>query len=581
MTDNEVIFRVSGAAGDGVQSAGQIIAKSLSRKGMNVVTYNYYQDIVRGGTSWYQIRASGEQVRSQGDGLDIVIALNVDGVERHTNPDINEGGASPLSKDGIVIFDKSIKGYQEHGQRYIPMPLSDIAMKYSNNALMKNTVAIGAAMASIGLDFETLAGVIGEQFGSKGKVADLNINAARDGYDYFLKNYPKLNKHLKWGTKPKYLVGGGDAIGMGFVAGGMKFYAGYPMTPASSALMYFANHASKYGIVLKIPEDEISAINMAIGANYAGVRAATGSSGGGFSLMVEAVGLAGMMEVPLVIYEAQRSGPSTGLPTKTEQGDLNLVLGAGQGDFPRIVLAPRNVKECFELGREAMNLAARYQTPVFVMVDLYLSEHYETVDSFDLNFEIDEGKIAREDQPDYKRYEDTEDGISPRAFPGQHGLMHNEDSDEHNEYGQVVSDAVTDPRERIKAMQKRMRKMETYRKNMPPTDTYRMSDAEYVVVQWGSTAGVVEEAVDILRDKGIKVGAVEVTHVFPLNRDIEKLLSGKKKIIVVENNYGGQFDRLLRSEFLVKTEPVRKYDGESFYPGQLAEEIEVAIRGGR
>ena len=581
MNDREVVIRVSGAAGDGVQSAGQIIAKSFSRKGMNVVTYNYYQDIVRGGTSWYQIRASSDPVRSQGDGLDIVIALNKDGVQRHTNPDIDEGGASPLSKEGIVIFDKSIQGYEEHGQRYVPMPLSDIAMKYSNNALMRNTVAIGAAMASINLDFETLAGVIGDQFGSKGKIADLNVNAAKEGYDYFKKNQEPLKKNLSFGTKPKYLVGGGDAIGLGFVSGGMKFYAGYPMTPASSALMYFANHASKFDIVLKIPEDEISAINMAIGANYAGVRSATGSSGGGFSLMVEAVGLAGMLEVPLVIYEAQRPGPSTGLPTKTEQGDLNLVLGAGQGDFPRIVLAPRNVKECFELGREAMNLAARYQTPVFVMVDLYLSEHYETVDSFDLDFKIDEGKIAGDNQENFRRYEDTEDGISPRAFPGQPGLMHNEDSDEHNEFGQVVSDAVTDPRERIKAMNKRMRKMETYRKNMPPTYTYKFSDAEYALVQWGSTAGVVEEAVDILRNKGIRVGAIEVTHVFPLNHDIGDLVRGKKKIIVVENNYGGQFDRLLRSELLVRTEPVRKYDGESFYPGQLAEEIEVVIRGGK
>ena len=304
----------------------------------------------------------------------------------------------------------------------------------------------------------------------------------------------------------------------------------------------------------------------------------TGSSGGGFSLMVEALGMAGMMEVPLVVYEAQRAGPSTGLPTKNEQGDLNLVLGASQGDFQRIVLAPRNVEDAFYLAREALNLAEKYQTPVILMSDLYIAEHYETVEKFDLNFKIERGKIAQAGTTNYKRYEYTEDGVSLRALPGTPGLMHNEDSDEHNEYGDVVSDAVTDPSLRAKSMEKRMRKLEAYIKSMPPTPTYRYDDAEYAVVQWGGTQGVVEEAVDELRNKGTKVGAVEINRPYPLNPDIGKLLSGKKKIIVVEGNYSGQMNKLLRSEFLVKTELITKYDGESFYPGALAEEIEAVIK---
>ena len=578
MKTDEVVIRVGGAAGDGVQSAGLIIAKTFTRIGLHVNTYNYYQSIIRGGQSWYQIRASDRKVKSQGDGLDVLIALNKDALERHTNPSINEGGASPLTKDGVAIFDKGLTNFQKYDLDYVEMPLNEIASKHSKNALMKNTVAIGAAMASIGIDFETLAGVIRDQFGNKGEIAEQNVNAAKEGYEYYKANFKKLPIKLKTSNKKYYLMSGGETLGLGAVNAGLKMYVGYPMTPASSALHYLASHQKDFGIFVKIPEDEISAINMAIGANYAGVRAMTGSSGGGFSLMVEALGMAGMMEVPLVVYESQRAGPSTGLPTKTEQGDLNLVLGASQGDFQRIVLAPRNVEDVFYLTREAFNLAEKYQTPVIVMSDLYVAEHYETVENLDLDFKIDRGKIAEPGMKEYKRYEYTKDGISYRAFPGTAGLTHNEDSDEHNEYGDVVSDAVTDPTLRVESMKKRMKKLDAYIKSMPPTPTYRYEDAEFAVVQWGGTQGSVEEAVDILRERGHKVGAVEINRPYPLNPDIDKLLSGKKKIVVVENNYSGQMNKLLRSEFLVKTELVTKYDGESFYPGALADEIEAVLK---
>ncbi|WP_237265216.1 2-oxoacid:acceptor oxidoreductase subunit alpha [Thermoplasma sp. Kam2015] len=576
MRQNEVIIRVAGAAGDGVQSAGEILVRTFARSGLYATSYNYYQDIIRGGESWYQVRASDVKVKNQGDGLDILVALNQDGVERHTNPDINEGGASPLGKDGIAIFDNSIKNYTKRDTNYCPMPLADIAAKYSKNTLLKNTVGLGAAIAASGIDFNIFADVIRDQFGKKGDIAELNVKAAKEGYDYFLANYKPLGKKFKFGKK-KYMISGGMAVALGAVAGGLKMYVAYPMTPASSALHFLAQHAKKYGVFVKIPEDEISAINTVIGANYAGVRAMTGSSGGGFALMTEAVGLSGMTEVPLVIYEAQRPGPSTGLPTKTEQGDLNQVLGASQGDFPRIVFAPGDIEEAFYLTREAMNIAEKYQTPVFIMSDLYLAEHYDTIDSFDLNFTIDHGLRAKDNEQDYKRYLITETGISPRAIPGQPGNMHNEDSDEHNEYGDVVSDAVTNPQDRIRMMQKRMRKMDTYIEEMRPTPTYHIEDAEYVIIQWGSTKGTVEEAVDILRSKGIKIGAIEVKNVFPLNPDIGTLLKNKKKIIAVENNYSGQLSKYISAQFLVKPDLITKYDGEAFYPNALADEIEVRI----
>lgn len=578
MKTDEVVIRVGGAAGDGVQSAGLIIAKTFTRSGLHVNTYNYYQSIIRGGQSWYQVRASDSKVRSQGDGLDVLIALNKDALIRHTNPQINEGGASPLGKGAIAIFDSSLKQEPQGEGDFYEMPLGEIAQKFSKNALMKNTVAIGAAMAAINMDIETLAGVIRDQFGDKGKVAEENVKAAKEGYDYFTSNFKKLDIHLKTSDKKYHLISGGETIAFGAVNAGLKMYVGYPMTPASSALHYLAKHQEEYDLFVKIPEDEISAITMAAAANYAGVRAMTGSSGGGFSLMVEALGMAGMMEIPLVVYESQRAGPSTGLPTKTEQGDLNLVLGASQGDFARIILAPRNVEDAFYLTREAFNLAEKYQTPVIVMSDLFVSEHYESVDDFDLDFKIERGKVVDAPVENYKRYEYTEDGVSFRSFPGTPGNMHNEDSDEHNEFGDVVSDAVTDPTLRVESMKKRMRKLDKYVEEMPPTPTYRYDDAEYALVQWGGTQGVVEETVDNLRERGYKIGAVEINRPYPLNPDIGKLLDGKKKVIVVENNYSGQMNKLLRSEFLVKTELITKFDGESFYPGALTDEVETVIK---
>ena len=573
----EIIVRIGGAAGDGVQSAGLTLAKTFSRSGLYISTYNYYQSLIRGGESWYQIRASDEKVKNQGSGLDVLVALNADSLERHTNRDIDEGGASPLT--GIAIYDPgTIKNFKKYDEvKYCPVPLRDIAMKYDANPLLKNTVALGSVVAALGLDFDIFSGVIEKVFNKKGKLVDANISAAKEGYEYYSQNYSVYRKLDKFDRK-LYTISGGDAAALGAINAGMQMYFAYPMTPASSFLQFIATHGKKYDVFLKLTEDEISAINAAIGANYAGVRAATGSSGGGFALMTEGVGLSGMTEVPLVIYEAQRPGPSTGLPTKTEQGDLNQVLGAGQGDMPKIVLAPGTVEEAFNLTKEAFNLAERYQLPVFVITDLYLAEHDETV-SFDLSYNMDRGLLAKDNEPDYKRYEFTETGISKRAFPGQPGLIHNEDSDEHNEYGAVVSDAITDPTQRKLSMEKRMRKLDEYVKEIPATKTYKMDNAEYVIIQWGSTRGAVEEAVDSLRANGTKIGAVEITYIYPMNQDIKKLISGKKKIIVVENNFSGQLNGLIRKEFLVDTAFIGKYDGEAFFPADLTSQLEELIFG--
>ncbi|MEM3872790.1 MAG: 2-oxoacid:acceptor oxidoreductase subunit alpha, partial [Nitrososphaeria archaeon] len=494
---NEYIIRIGGAAGDGIQSAGILLAKTFARHGLYVFGYNYYQDLIRGGNSWYQIRVSDKKVKSQGDGLDILIALNEDSLNRHTNPEINEGGASYLK--GIAIFDDSIKNYQKRNYvKYLPSPLTAISSKISKNPLLKNTVALGMVIASLNLNLDILISTIKTVF--KDKSADENIEAAKQGFNYYKSNYDAYGS-LSYSENKKMLIGGGEAFALGAVVGGIKAYVAYPMTPASSTLHWLVSHSKDLDIFVKVPEDEISAINTVIGMNYAGIRAMTGSSGGGYDLMHEAVGLAAMLEIPVVIYESQRAGPSTGLPTKTEQGDLLMIINSSHGDYPRAVIAPGDVEEAYYFTRQALNLADIYQMPVIIVSDLYLSERVESVDSINLDFNINRGLIANENDEDFLRYKYTDDGISPRAFPGMKNLMHNEDSDEHDERGDVVSDAITDPIKRKLSVEKRMRKLETLKRNLPPFKTYKLDDAEIVLVQWGSTKGVVEEAVDILRNE--------------------------------------------------------------------------------
>lgn len=566
---SDFVIRIGGAAGDGVQSSGILLAKTFARHGLHVFGYNYYQDLIRGGNSWYQIRVSDKKVKDQGDGLDILVALNEDALNRHTNPDINEGGASHLI--GTAIFDESIKNYEKREYvNYLPSPLNTISSKISKNPLIRNTVALGMVVAALDLDLEIFISAIETVF--KGKSSVENVEAGKQGYNYYISNYEKIGT-LPKGGKKKLLIGGGEAFGLGAAVGGIRAYVAYPMTPASSTLHWLASHSKDLGIFIKVPEDEISAINTVIGMNYAGIRAMTGSSGGGYDLMHEGVGLAAMLEVPIVIYESQRAGPSTGLPTKTEQGDLLMIINSSHGDYPRAVIAPGDVMEAYYFTRLALNLADKYQMPVIVVSDLYLSERIESVDDINLEFNIDRGLIAQENDENFLRYKYTEDGISPRAFPGMKGLMHNEDSDEHDERGDVVSDAVTDPVKRKLSMEKRMRKLETLKKNLPPFKTYMLEDSEIVLVQWGSTKGVVEESVDILRLNGMKVGALEVKYVFPFNTDdfIEKTKG--RKVVVVENNYSGQLASLIKMFTGMDTLKINKYNGEAFYPHEIVNEV--------
>src|SRR5437867_1857168 len=422
MSQKELVFRIGGAAGDGSASTAESLAKVCTRSGLYVFTYTSYQSVIRGGHSWVQVRASEEPVLSQGERPQRLICLNQPTADIHA-PQVRENGAIIYDSDTIKLDGLRLA----EGVRKIGFPLGRLAREFSNNALMKNTVALGAAVRLFDLDLAVVESAFATVWGDKKReIVDANVKAAAAGYQYVEENGGSLGIGLRLSGKARLLITGNEAIALGALAAGCKFLAQYPMTPASSIMHWMADHAPAHGVVVKQVEDELAAINMAIGAGFAGVRAMTATSGGGFSLMVEGLGQGGMGEAPVVAVLRQRSGPATGLPAEPDQGDLNLAMGAGQGDWPRAILAPRNTDECFHLTAEAFNLAEVYQTPVILMSDLYLSEGYRTVEGFDFNVPIIRGLLAADggtQKERYLRYKITDTGVSPRALPGQQGFQ--------------------------------------------------------------------------------------------------------------------------------------------------------------
>ena len=576
-TDRTVQVWIGGSAGDGIASAGEAFAKVCSRSGLHVMAYNSYQSVIRGGHVCMALRAGEEKVYTHGDDYcQFLIALNADTVVRH--------GTRLLPTGGVLFNADRIQVKQEQltsGAQALGLPVSTLA----SNPLMQNTVAIGALIRLLGLQLETLIGVIQDTFGRKSQtVVEENIAAAKAGYEYAAEHFPPPRAVLKQTAKRRMLVSGNQAICLGALAAGCKFYAAYPMTPASSIMHWFAAHAAQYGLLLKQAEDEIAAINMAIGAGHVGVRAMTGTSGGGFALMTEAIGMAGMTETPVVVVLSQRGGPSTGLPTKTEQGDLFQMLGASQGDFPKIILAPRTPEECFAMTAEAFNLAERYQCPVILASDLLLSEHQETVDGFDLNVPIDRGELVdgHAANGEYKRFAITPTGISPRALPGHDGTMYVTASDEHAEDGVLISDVFTDPPTRARMMEKRMRKQETLLAELHDPTLIGPAQAQVTLVGWGSTYGLIREVMQRLAAERITANALALTYLWPLKAEVTaRLLRCAQRLIVIENNYSAQLARLLASETGVVIEHrILKYDGEPFTPGPVVARIKEILQHG-
>ena len=570
---------IGGAAGQGVATPGDIFAKIFSRRGLHLNAYNAYQSIIRGGHTFLTIRAGVDPVTNMGDTLELLIPLNQDTMDRHLRL-LRAGGACIYNADSIK------PGEPADGVQLCPLPVSTLA-DITKNKVAQNTLAMGAGLSMMGIGFNSLESVIREQFGKKvAAVADENIAVARAGYDYATQNFKPFANPIPM-TDTKYAVlSGNAALAMGGAAAGVKFYCAYPMSPSTGVLHWFASNGRKAGIMVRQVEDEIGVVNMVIGAAQAGVRAMCATSGGGFALMSEALGLSAMAEIPIVVIDCMRAGPSTGVPTKTEQGDLWQMLGAAFGDYPRVIAAPLDIGDCFTLMAEIWNIVDKFQVPGLVLADLLLAEGRLSVDPKVLDFKppIDRGEMITEPNGDhgaYNRYLITESGVSPRAIPGVPGYTHVVSSDEHDENGVLISDMYTNAGKRRAMMEKRMRKEQGIAAAVPPPRLQGPKDADVTLIGWGSTQGVIEEARTQMAEQGITANQLQIRWLVPLHGEaILDQVRNAKRTIIVENNFSGQFARYLRSETsFVPDGHIRKYDGEPFMPHHIVEAVREQLAG--
>ncbi|SFS81272.1 2-oxoacid:acceptor oxidoreductase subunit alpha [Halostagnicola kamekurae] len=568
-------WAIGGEAGDGIDSTGKIFAQALSRAGRHVFTSKDFASRIRGGYTAYKIRTSVDQVQSVVDRLDILVALTQRTIDENLD-ELHDGSA--------VIYDGERSWEAEIPDEItaVDVPLKSLA-EDAGGAIMRNIVALGAACEITNFDVEYLDESLEKRFGGKGsKIVENNKEAARLGQEYVRENYDfdELEYDLETTDNDYVLLNGNEAIGMGAIAAGCRFYAGYPITPATSIMEYLTGRIEDYGGHVVQAEDELSAINMALGGARAGARAMTATSGAGIDLMTETFGLVATSETPLVICDVQRSGPSTGMPTKQEQGDLNMALYAGHGEVPRFVVTPTSITECFWKTVEAFNLAEKYQTPVFLVSDLAMSVTEQTFppEAFDMDaVEIDRGKLVEQDEVDewlddegrFRAHAVTDDGVSPRAKPGTIDGAHMSTGLEHDELGRRTEEEG----ERVQQVDKRNRKVETA-KEREEWDYREFGDAdsENLIISWGSNEGALVEALEYLEDDGISVRVISVPYIFP-RPDLTEEIEAAEEAIVVECNATGQFADLLEHDTLTRLKRINKYTGVRFKADELATEI--------
>lgn len=569
MTTNDMTIRIGGEAGDGVESSGAGFCQALGRGGLYVFGLPDYYSRIRGGHNFYSVRVSDQPLYSHAEPVHLLLALTEETIRRHRDK-IVEGGA--------IVYDSKLQVGRDAISPYHvwPVPLSDIAEEKAGIALARNTVALGVAAGLTGFDLEPMESVIRQNFARKGqKVVDGNLAAVEAGYQEGRKYAADYAFKLEVNpdAPPRMVLDGTQAFSLGALAGGCRFAAGYPMTPGSPVLHWMAAHSARYGVVLKHTEDEIAAINMAIGAAHMGARALVPTSGGGFALMVEALGLAGMTETPVVIYNAQRPGPSTGLPTRHEQGDMLFMLYASQGEFPRFLLAPGTHEQCFVAGWRAFNLAEKYQTPALVLGDHYLAVAVRTLelDAFDFDaVEIDRGKLLSEVELDaldgeYLRYRITSSGVSPRAVPGHPQAVYVAAGNEHDESGAVTEE----PEMRKAQVEKRQRKLIGMAQEISGPQRYGPDQAEVTFVCWGSTSGPLREAVDRLNEKRAnRANMLHFVDLWPFPVEAAKAAFDQaRRLVTVEVNATGQLATLIRSQTGRQMDgTILKYDGRPFTP---------------
>ncbi len=577
MKQNDMTVVIGGDAGQGIQSTGKGFVQALTKSGLFPFGRQDYRSRIRGGHNFYEIRISDEQIYTHSDGIDLLVALTEDSIDKHIE-DMDSGSGVIYDED----FDLDEEAFSDREVKFFPVPLKSIATEEGGAKVMANTAAIGAVVGLTDFDISYVKQIIEENFGVKGgNVVENNIQVAEAGKEYVeAKGYDFDYDLEPLSDRPdRMVINGNQAFAFGAAVGGCNFVSAYPMTPSTSILEWLTKHAEELDIVTKQPESELAAISIAIGASHVGARPLVTTSGGGFSLMVEALGLAGTTETSLVIAEVQRPGPSTGLPTRTEQGDLESVVFASQGNSPRLVLAPANIEEAFQAGKRAFNLAEKYQTPVIVLSDQHLADSVRPVDpdEFDTESKIDRGELLTEEElkdldGNYLRHRFTESGISPRAIPGNKNAVYKTTGNEHDERGDVTED----PEIRSKMMEKRMKKMDTAREeDFDGPIRYGPAEADKTFIGWGSTYGAIREAVDRLNRDGDVANFYHVDEIWPMKgSEIGGIIEGASKVIVVENNYSGQLASLIKRETGCDLpDKILKYDGRPFTPEAILDEL--------
>lgn len=575
---SQLSWKVGGQQGEGIDSTGEIFAIALNRQGYYLYGYRHFSSRIKGGHTNNKIRVSTKPINAISDDLDILVAFDQETI------DVN---AHELRKGGIIIGDSKFSPKVPEGLdvRLFSVPFTELAEELGTS-LMKNMVAVGASAAVLGLPVDAFKEVVTELFSKKGqKVVDKNMEAIAKGAEYINNeaggSIPEFKLEPADGKKRMFMIGN-DAIALGFVAGGVRFMSAYPITPASEIMEYLIKKLPEFGGTVIQTEDEIAAVTMAIGANYAGARTITASAGPGLALMMEAIGLSGMTETPLVIVNTQRGGPSTGLPTKQEQSDVNAMIYGTHGEIPKVVLAPSTAEEAFYDAIEALNIAEEYQVPVILLSDLQLSLGKQTVEPLQYDrIQIRRGKLVDKDLPEqeggmFKRYEFTEDGISPRVIPGVKNGIHHVTGVEHNEVGRPSEDAVN----RRKMMDKRLNKLKSLKVPQPILVNAKHESPDVLVVGMGSTRGTIEEAIERLEKDGYKVNQAHVRLICPFPaKELKPYLEKAKTVIVVENNATGQLADQIKLHIGMhdKIKSVLKYDGNPFLPSIVYKECKELL----
>jgi len=560
----EINVRISGEAGQGVVSAGMMLARMYKDSGRHIFAIQDYMSRIRGGTNFFQVRAAAAPVHSPREKCDLIVALDKDAVAANQ---------AALAPGGLLVLDKQKYGIVELRERWVDVPLYTLAQE-AGGPIYANSVALGAIAGLTGESFDDAAKAARREFSAKGgETAEKNAAAARKGYDYVTAQIK--DRLARVDAAPHgcdCLLAGNETLALGAISAGCKFYTAYPMSPSTGIMNTVADYAARFGIIVEQAEDEIAAVNMAVGAAYAGVRSMTASSGGGFALMCEGVSLAAMTETPLVLAVVMRPGPATGFPTRTAQEDLEFVLHAGHGEFARAVYTPGSPEECFLAAKRAFNTAERWQVPALILSDQYLAESFTNIAFPDQAAEPpDRGRLLRSgaDAP-ADRYAYAADGVSPRPVPGRSGALAPADSDEHGPEGHITELAEV----RVKMTGKRLQlKLAGLSKEaLPPTVVN--PGAKTMLCGFGSTLGVLRDACAAVKDAGF----VHFPQVWPLPAAAALAgLNGAVRVLTVENNATGQLARLLRRETgLEVSGSVLKYDGRPF----TLDEVTAALERG-